>query len=107
MNAARRAIADDVLEAARAHDAAQADRLARFRNVEPETAALLGVLVRAGGARRVLELGTSNGYSTLWLADAVEGTGGAGHERRDRPRPDGDGARDPRARRPGGRARHR
>jgi predicted O-methyltransferase YrrM len=76
VNAARRAVADDVLAAARAHDAVQADRLARFRNVEPETAELLGVLVRATGARRVLELGTSNGYSTIWLADAVEENGG-------------------------------
>jgi predicted O-methyltransferase YrrM len=76
VNAARRAVADDVLAAARAHDAVQADRLARFRNVEPETAELLGVLVRATGARRVLELGTSNGYSTIWLADAVEESGG-------------------------------
>ena len=77
MNAERRAIADDVLAAARAHDAAQSDRLARFRNVEPETAELLGVVVRATRARRVLELGTSNGYSTIWLADAAEATGGA------------------------------
>ncbi len=76
MNAARRALAEEVLAAARAHDAAQADRSARFRNVEPETAELLGVLVRATRARRVLELGTSNGYSTIWLADAVEATGG-------------------------------
>jgi len=77
VNAERRAIAGDVLAAARAHDAAQSDRLARFRNVEPETAELLGVLVRATRARRVLELGTSNGYSTIWLADAAEATGGA------------------------------
>jgi predicted O-methyltransferase YrrM len=77
VNPARRAVADAVLAAARAHDAAQADRLARFRNVEPETAELLGVLVRATAARRVLELGTSNGYSTIWLADAAEATGGA------------------------------
>jgi predicted O-methyltransferase YrrM len=77
VNPGRRAIAAEVLAAARAHDAARADRLARFRNVEPETAELLGVLVRATRARRVLELGTSNGYSTIWLADAVEATGGA------------------------------
>jgi len=77
VNAERRAIADELLAAARAHDAAHSDRLARFRNVEPETAELLGVVVRATRARRVLELGTSNGYSTIWLADAVEATGGA------------------------------
>jgi predicted O-methyltransferase YrrM len=76
VNAARRAVAAGVLAAAREHDAAQSNRLARFRNVEPETAELLGVLVRAVGAARVLELGTSNGYSTIWLADAVESLGG-------------------------------
>ncbi len=58
------------------HDAGKADRLERLRNVEPDTAALLAVLVRASAARAVLELGTSNGYSTLWLADAVGSVGG-------------------------------
>ena len=76
VNAARRAVAADVLNAAREHDEAQSDRLGRFRNVGLETAELLGVLVRAVRAASVLELGTSNGYSTLWLADAVEGVGG-------------------------------
>lgn len=37
---------------------------------------MLALLVRATGARRVLEIGTSNGYSTLWLADAVRSVGG-------------------------------
>ena len=77
MNAARRAVAHEILAAARAHDERQPDRLARFRNVEPETAELLGVLIRATGARRILELGGSNGYSTIWLADAAEATGGS------------------------------
>lgn len=60
----------------REHDAAQADRLDRFRNVEPDTAELLGVLIRATAAQVILELGTSNGYSTIWLADAAQDTGG-------------------------------
>ena len=76
MNAERRRLAAAVLAAARAHDAEQEDRLERFRNVEPETAEMLAVLVRALDAPRVLELGTSNGYSTLWLADAAEAVGG-------------------------------
>lgn len=58
------------------HDATKPDRLDRLRNVEPETARLLAVLVRATRAREILELGTSNGYSTLWLADAARATGG-------------------------------
>jgi predicted O-methyltransferase YrrM len=73
---ARRRIADELYTVSQEHDRAHADRLQRFRNVEPPTAELLGVLIRATGARRVLELGTSNGYSTMWLADAVQATGG-------------------------------
>ena len=76
MNPARTALAAEILAASRAHDARQSDRLARYRNLEPETAKLLGVLIRATEARRVLEIGTSNGYSTLWLADAVEANNG-------------------------------
>ncbi len=76
MNSARRSLAAEVLAAGREYDAGQANRLDRLRNVEPETAELLGVLVRSMRVRRVLEIGTSNGYSTLWLADAVEATGG-------------------------------
>jgi predicted O-methyltransferase YrrM len=58
------------------HDADKPDRLDRLRNLEPDTAALLALLVGAVGARTLLELGTSNGYSTLWLADAVCDNGG-------------------------------
>jgi predicted O-methyltransferase YrrM len=58
------------------HDATKADRLERLRNVEPDSAALLALLVRAVGAKRLLELGTSNGYSTVWLAQAVRDIGG-------------------------------
>ena len=76
MNPRRRALADELYAASRAHDEAQPDRLERWRNVEPETAELLGVLVRAMGARRILEIGTSNGYSTIWLGDAAEAVGG-------------------------------
>jgi predicted O-methyltransferase YrrM len=76
MNAARRRFADELYASSREHDRAQPARLERFRNVEPDTAELLGVLIRATGARHILELGTSNGYSTIWLADAAEQTGG-------------------------------
>ena len=59
-----------------AHDATQADRLLKRRNLEPATAELLCLLVRIGGARRVVEIGTSNGFSTIWLAEALGDTGG-------------------------------
>jgi predicted O-methyltransferase YrrM len=76
MNAERRALAAEILAAAREHDAAEADRLDRYRVLEPETAELLAWLVRATSARQTLEIGTSIGYSTLWLADAAEDVGG-------------------------------
>lgn len=49
----------------------------RMLNITPETGELLVVLALAMHARRVLEIGTSNGYSTIWLATAMERTGGS------------------------------
>jgi predicted O-methyltransferase YrrM len=69
-------VLDELHRYGTAHDAGLADRLERLRNVEPDTAQVLSVLVQALAARRLLELGTSNGYSTLWLADAVRSVGG-------------------------------
>ena len=77
MDADRRAFAAELYAAGREHDARHTDRLARWRYVEPETAEMLAVLVRATKARAILEIGTSNGYSTLWLADAAQATGAA------------------------------
>jgi predicted O-methyltransferase YrrM len=74
VDADRRAFAAGLYAAGREHDARQDDRLARWRNVEPETAEMLAVLARATKARRILEIGTSNGYSTIWLADAAQAT---------------------------------
>jgi predicted O-methyltransferase YrrM len=71
-----KAYLDDLYHRGREHDEQKTDRLERLRNVEPDTAQLLALLVLATGARRILELGTSNGYSTLWLADAARSVGG-------------------------------
>lgn len=50
-----------------------------FWNVSRENARFLALLIKSVGARRVLEVGTSNGYSTLWFARALQemGEGGA------------------------------
>ena len=76
MDETRQTFLDELYAHGRAHDEQREDRLQRLRNVEPETAELLGVLVRAMNANRVLEIGTSNGYSTIWLGDAAEAVGG-------------------------------
>lgn len=40
------------------------------------TGQLLNILVRESAARSILELGTSYGYSAIWLAEAARDTGG-------------------------------
>ena len=60
----------------RDHDEREIDPRERLRNLEPETARLVALLARLGGRKRMLEIGTSNGYSTLWLAWAARETGG-------------------------------
>jgi predicted O-methyltransferase YrrM len=60
-----------------ANDAATNERPRRMLNITRDTGEFLAVLVRATAARRVLEIGTSNGYSTLWLAGAARGIGGS------------------------------
>ncbi len=44
--------------------------------VGPEVGRLLHALIIGRGAKRILELGTSYGYSTAFLADAARHTGG-------------------------------
>jgi predicted O-methyltransferase YrrM len=60
-----------------ANDDSTGERSRRMLNVTRDTGEFLSVLIRATGARGVLEIGTSNGYSTLWLAEAVRATGGS------------------------------
>ena len=59
------------------NDATITDRPRRMLNITRDTGEFLLVLVKAMDARRVLEIGTSNGYSTLWLARAARDVGGA------------------------------
>src|SRR5688500_14901269 len=48
----------------------------RLLAVGPETGQLISILVRSLKAPRILELGTSYGYSGIWLADAARTAGG-------------------------------
>jgi len=58
----------DLYDEFKQHDARQSDRLRRYRNIEAESAKLLAMLVRTQQSKRILEIGTSTGYSTLWLS---------------------------------------
>ena len=50
---------------------------AKLLAVTPGIGRFYNVLLRACGAARVLEAGTSAGYSTIWFAEAVAGREGA------------------------------
>ncbi|MCW3478828.1 class I SAM-dependent methyltransferase [Neisseriaceae bacterium JH1-16] len=58
------------------HDAATQERRERRLNITPDTGHLLYQLARSSQARRIVEIGTSNGYSTLWLALAARANQG-------------------------------
>jgi predicted O-methyltransferase YrrM len=57
------------------NDAATSDRSQKMLNITHDTGVFLTLLIKATRARRALEIGTSNGYSTLWLAEAVGAAG--------------------------------
>lgn len=63
-------------EFGKTNDEATDERSRKMLNITHDTGEFLALLVKACKARNVLEIGTSNGYSTLWLADAV-GEGGS------------------------------
>src|SRR5215471_3828602 len=58
------------------NDARETARPRRMLNITPDTGRLLWILIQATRATRILEVGTSNAFSTIWLADAARATGG-------------------------------
>ena len=69
-----------VLDRLYAEDAAQRaaglPQAQRTRNVDRETGEWLNLLIRATGAKRILEIGSSNAVSTILLADAARANSG-------------------------------
>jgi predicted O-methyltransferase YrrM len=61
----------------KANDSSTSERARKMLNITRDTGEFLAVLIRATLARRVLEIGASNGYSTLWLASAARAIGGS------------------------------
>lgn len=76
MDADLRSLLNELYEEGRRIDEHEQDRSKKMLNLEPPTAQLLSILVRGGRRTRLLEIGTSNGYSTIWLAWATRAVGG-------------------------------
>src|SRR3954471_20873702 len=70
MDGALHAFLDDLYAWGVQNDAGHTAHGERMRNITPDTGELLRMVVISGVLRRVLGLGPSNAYSTLWLADA-------------------------------------
>lgn len=47
-----------------------------FWNISHASANFLNMLIKISGAKNVIEVGTSNGYSGIWIANALKETGG-------------------------------
>jgi predicted O-methyltransferase YrrM len=76
MNAEIRKFLRELEEHGRNHDAQESEHSRKMLNLEPDTAEIVSIFARSSGAKRVLEIGTSNGYSTIWLAASVGPEGG-------------------------------
>jgi predicted O-methyltransferase YrrM len=76
MDQALERLLDELARFGDENDARETERPRRMLNITPDTGRLLWILVHSTRATRILEVGTSNGYSTIWLADAARTTGG-------------------------------
>src|SRR5437763_13711609 len=71
-----RAFLTGLYAAGQDNDSQQEERGKKMLNLEPETAQFLNILIRSSRRTLLLEIGTSNGYSTIWLAWAASLRGG-------------------------------
>jgi predicted O-methyltransferase YrrM len=76
MDAHLRAFLAELAEEGQYNDAHEQDRRKKMLNLELETAELLSILVRSSRRTCLLEIGTSNGYSTIWLVWSAQAVGG-------------------------------
>lgn len=71
-----RNLLQELHEAGQRNDEETLERSQKMLNLEPETAHFLYLLLRSSQRKHILEIGTSNGYSTIWLAWAAAQNGG-------------------------------
>ncbi len=70
------AFLEELERSGKENDQRQFDHTRKMLNLDPRTARLVNLLLRSTRRRSVLEIGTSNGYSTTWIAAALKETGG-------------------------------
>jgi predicted O-methyltransferase YrrM len=75
MDTALLGLLDELSAFGEANDARETARPRLMLNITSDTGRLLWILVRLARPRRILEVGTSNAYSTIWLADAARAVG--------------------------------
>lgn len=76
MNSTTRSILKRMAAEGQQHDAAETNHARKWLNLEDPTAEAIVVLLRIARVRNLLEIGTSNGYSTIWLASALASANG-------------------------------
>jgi predicted O-methyltransferase YrrM len=59
------------------HDPTQTDRKQKMLNLERSTAELIHILLLSSGRKRVLEIGTSNGFSAIIIGATLQSMDGA------------------------------
>src|SRR6266704_1288924 len=70
------ALLAELYETGQKNDAETQERSKKMLNLEQDTAQFLHIFMRSSHRTQILEIGTSNGYSTIWLAWAASVTGG-------------------------------
>jgi predicted O-methyltransferase YrrM len=71
MNEALSSLLAEIEAFGQINDEQVTDHAAKMLNITRDTGQFLAALVRLQRPTRILEVGTSNGYSTVWLADAA------------------------------------
>ena len=57
------------------NDSSESDCSRKMLNITPSTGQFLDLLVTDAVPKRILEIGTSNGYSTIWLGRSAKRIG--------------------------------
>jgi predicted O-methyltransferase YrrM len=73
-NSSCQALLDEIDGHGQSHDASAGCHEEKLLNLDRRTAGLVSLLVEMRAPRSVLEIGTSNGFSTIWIALALQRT---------------------------------